>query len=48
MKVSTQEQNIAKCQEKLGKKDEALKTLDKVVDVFPECEEAHEMIRALS
>ena len=40
--------NIAKCQEKLGKKDEALKTLDKVVDVFPECEEAHEMIRALS
>lgn len=40
--------NIAKCYEKLGDKDEALKALDKAVDVFPECEEAHEMIRALS
>lgn len=38
----------AKCYEKLGKQDEALETLDKIVDTFPECEEAQEMIRALS
>ena len=38
----------AKCYEKLGKKDEALETLDKIVETFPECEEAQEMIRAIS
>ena len=40
--------NSAKCYEKLGKKDEALKVLDKITDSFPECEEAQEMIRAIS
>lgn len=38
----------AKCYEKLGMQDEALEVLDKIVDVFPECEEAQEMIRAIS
>lgn len=38
----------AKCYEKLGKQDEALETLDKIVETFPECEEAQEMIRAIS
>ena len=38
----------AKCYEKLNDKDSALATLDKVVDAFPECEEAQEMIRAIS
>lgn len=38
----------AKCYEKLGKQDEALATLDKIVETFPECEEAQEMIRAIS
>ena len=33
---------------KLGDKDAALATLDKVVDAFPECEEAQEMIREIS
>lgn len=40
--------NSAKCYEKLGKQDEALEALDKIVDTFPECEEAQEMIRAIS
>lgn len=40
--------NSAKCYEKLGNTDEALKVLDKVVDSFPECEEAQEMIRKIS
>lgn len=38
----------AKCFDKLGKQDEALETLEKIVDTFPECEEAQEMIRAIS
>ena len=40
--------NSAHCYEKLGDKDSALATLDKIVDAFPECEEAQEMIRAIS
>ena len=40
--------NSAHCYEKLGKKDEALEVLDKIVDTFPECEEAQEMIRQIS
>ena len=39
---------IAKCQEALGTRDEALETLDKLVEVFPDYEDAHEMIRKLS
>ncbi len=38
----------ARCYEKLGDKDSALSTLDKIVDAFPECEEAQEMIREIS
>lgn len=38
----------AKCYEKLGETDLALETLDKIVETFPECEEAQEMIRAIS
>lgn len=40
--------NLAKCYEKLGEKDLALETLDKIVEILPECEEAQEMIRAIS
>lgn len=40
--------NSAHCYEKLGKKDDALAVLDKIVDTFPECEEAQEMIRQIS
>ena len=40
--------NSAKCYEKLNDKDAALAALDKVVEAFPECEEAQEMIRAIS
>ncbi len=40
--------NSAHCYEKLGKKDKALEVLDKIVDTFPECEEAQEMIRKIS
>ena len=40
--------NSAKCYEKMNDKDSALETLDKIVDAFPECEEAQEMIRAIS
>lgn len=38
----------AKCYEKMGNTDEALKVLDELTDIFPECEEAHEMIRRIS
>ena len=38
----------AKCQEKLNKNDDALKTLDELTEFFPECEEAHEIIRRIS
>jgi tetratricopeptide (TPR) repeat protein len=40
--------NAAKSCEKLGKIDEALAYAEKITDTFPECEEAHELIRALS
>ena len=40
--------STARCYEKLNDKDAALAALDKVVDAFPECEEAQEMIRAIS
>ena len=38
----------ARCYEKLKDKDSALAALDKVVEAFPECEEAQEMIREIS
>ena len=40
--------NIARCHEKLKENDKALEYLDKIVDIFPENEDAHEMIRKLS
>ena len=40
--------NKAKCLEKLEKNDDALEVLDKLTDIFPECEEAHEIIRRIS
>ena len=40
--------DIAKCYEKLNENDNALEYLDKVVNIFPENEDAHEMIRRLS
>ncbi len=40
--------NAAKCCKELSQTDEALKYLDKIVDTFPECEEAQEMIREIS
>ena len=39
---------IAKCYEKLEQNDDALQYLDKVVEIFPDNEDAHEMIRRLS
>lgn len=39
---------IAKCYEALKDNDTALAYLDKVVEIFPENEEAHQMIRRLS
>ena len=39
---------IAKCHEKLNDIDSALSTLDKLVEIFPDYEDAHEMIRRLS
>ena len=39
---------IAKCYEKLNNVDEALLYLEKLVEIFPENEDAHEMIRRLS
>lgn len=40
--------DIARCYEKLGENDNALEYLDKVVAIFPDNEDAHEMIRKLS
>lgn len=40
--------NTAKCYDKLSDTASALEYLDKAVEIFPECEEAHEMIRRLS
>jgi len=39
---------IAKCYEKLNDTDNALAYLDRVVEIFPDNENAHEMIRRLS
>jgi tetratricopeptide (TPR) repeat protein len=39
---------IAKCYECLGENDNALEYLDKIVEIFPDNEDAHEMIRKLS
>ncbi len=40
--------NLAKCDHELNQDKEALEYLDKIVDTFPECEEAHELIRQYS
>lgn len=40
--------DIARCQEALNDNDGALKTLDKIIEIFPDYEDAHEMIRKLS
>lgn len=40
--------NSAKCYEQIGDKDLALKQLEKAVEIFPDLEEAHELIRRLS
>ena len=40
--------NSAKCYDKMKDKDSALKTLEQIVEILPECEEAQEMIRAIS
>lgn len=40
--------NEAKCYEGMKENDEALKVLDKLTEIFPECEEAHEIIRRIS
>ena len=40
--------NVAKCHEKLNEIDKALEVLENLVETFPECEEAQELIRKLS
>ena len=40
--------NLAKCYDKLGNAEEALKMAEEIVDTFPECEDAQELIRKLS
>lgn len=40
--------NEAKCYEKMNETSKALEVLDKLTDIFPECEEAHEIIRRIS
>lgn len=40
--------NSAKCYKELDDKDAALNALEKAVEIFPECEEAQELIRELS
>ena len=40
--------NSAKCYKELGDNESALASLEKAVDIFPECEEAQELIRELS
>ena len=40
--------STARCYEKMKDNDKALEYLDKIVDIFPEDEEAHELIRKLS
>ena len=38
----------AKCYEKMNDVNSALAQLEKAVEIFPDCEEAHELIRKLS
>lgn len=40
--------NVAKCHEKLNETGKALEVLENLVETFPECEEAQELIRKLS
>ena len=40
--------NKAKCLEKLERTEDALSVLDGLTTIFPECEEAHEIIRRIS
>lgn len=40
--------SIAKCHIKMEQKDEALEYLNKITEIFPECEEAQELIREIS
>ena len=40
--------NSAKCYEQLTKQDEALMQAEKLLDIFPDCEEALELIRRVS
>ena len=40
--------NIARCYKELDNKDMALKTLEEVTEILPECEEAQELIRELA
>ena len=40
--------NIAKCYEKLDDNAKALEYAEKIVETFPDCEEAQELIRKLS
>ena len=40
--------DIARCYENMHENDNALEYLDKVVEIFPDDEDAHEMIRRLS
>ena len=40
--------NEAKCYEKMNETNKALEVLDKLTNIFPECEEAHEIIRRIS
>ena len=40
--------NMAKCYQKMNDKNKAIETLDKIVEILPECEEAQEMIREIS
>lgn len=40
--------DIARCYENLGQKEDALLFLDKLIEIFPDDEDAHEMIRRIS
>ena len=40
--------NSAKCYAKLEDNDSALEVLERAVEIFPDCEEAQELIRELS
>ena len=40
--------NSAKCYEKLGKQDEAIQQAERLLEIFPDSEEALELIRRVS